>query len=252
MRYTQYLKHEKHIAASDTGGILERWRYGRRLVMDQRATTPKGNLKHGVLQALLAKARAKGYKLSEREIQRRLQCARTYETEAEIRQALADFETWWELSTANFPAIEAPAEGEPYDPRNAEEKWHDFKKAMERRQEENSGQLMFDLDLPHFPHDTYGPRTPVSSLIAACDESERYTDNMHKRDAERRAYVDELVIASEGDLEMAWIEAEARRRGLESLGLTSWDEFNEILGDFRGSDAPEDGSDADEDADEDE
>jgi hypothetical protein len=34
-----------------------------------------------------------GYKLSEREIQRRLQAARTYLTEAQIRQVLTDLET---------------------------------------------------------------------------------------------------------------------------------------------------------------
>jgi hypothetical protein len=78
MSSTRYLQLERHIAASDTGGILERWRYGIRLLDDARRTTPAGNLRHGVLAELVAEARASGYPLSEREIQRRIQCARAY------------------------------------------------------------------------------------------------------------------------------------------------------------------------------
>lgn len=39
MRYTRYLRIEGHIAASDTGGIVERWRFGRRL-LEGRLDTP--------------------------------------------------------------------------------------------------------------------------------------------------------------------------------------------------------------------
>jgi hypothetical protein len=59
---------------------------------------------------------------AEREIQRRLQAARTYQTEAEIRQALTDFETWDELLNAGFPPVEASADGERFDPRDADER----------------------------------------------------------------------------------------------------------------------------------
>lgn len=233
MRMTRYLRMEKNIAASDTGGILERWRFGRRLLMDDKATTPRGNLRHGVMAKLIADAQASGYKINEREIQRRLQAARTYLAEAQIRQLLTDFRTWDDLLNAGFPSIEMPPDAEIYDPRDADEKWRDFKNEQERRQRENQHQGVLDIELPaEFSHDTYGPRTPIRTLIEACDESERMTANFAKRDAERRAYVTELTAAAGGNTDMAWIEAEARRLGLDHLGLASWDDFDEIMRDF--------------------
>ena len=56
MRYARYLRYEKNIAASDKGGILERWSYGPRLLEDDTATTPAGNLRHGVLAKLVGNA----------------------------------------------------------------------------------------------------------------------------------------------------------------------------------------------------
>jgi hypothetical protein len=50
-------------------------------------------------------------KVSAREIQYRLQCARTYPTESQLAKALGDFRTWWDLIQANFPAYEAEADG---------------------------------------------------------------------------------------------------------------------------------------------
>lgn len=233
MRMTRYLRMEKNIAASDTGGILERWRFGRRLLMDDKATTPNGNLRHGVQDRLITEATQSGYKLSKSEIQRRLQCARTYPTEAQITHAVGDFGAWRDLAAANLPPVEMPDGAEIYDPRDADEKWRDFKNEQERRKRENPSQELLDLELPeHFSHDTYSPRTPVSTLIAACDESERMTANFVKRDTERRAYVTELAAATNGNLDMPWIEAEARRLGLDSLGLSSWDDFDEIMRDF--------------------
>lgn len=231
-RYTRYLRLEKNIAASDTGGVIERWRYGRRLLMDGK-TTARGNLKHGVLAELLGIGKTLGVALSEREIRYRLDAARTYETEAEIGSAAADFGSWRALCDAGFPQVQVPDPGEPYDPRDADEKWRDFDNERKRRAAQNPEQGVLDFELPeHFSHDTYGPRTPLSSLVAACDESERMTANFAKRDAERRAYVDELEAAADGNLGMTWYEAEARRLGLDTLGLDSWDEFWEITRDF--------------------
>ena len=97
MKYAPYIKQEKYIAASDAGSIIERWRYGYTLLDDTNATTPQGNLRHGVLAGLIGRAAQRGYKISEREIRRRLECARAYKTEAEIGRAAADFEYWWHL-----------------------------------------------------------------------------------------------------------------------------------------------------------
>jgi len=230
-RYTRYLRLEKNIAASDTGGILERWRYGRRLLSDGKATTPAGNLKNGVLENLIGDATVSGYTISRREIQWRLQCGKTYPTEAQLRTASAQFADWTALRDAGFPQVEVTDPGEPYDPRDADEKWRDFRSEQERRQRENPRQLT--LDLPgHFSHDTYGPRARLRDLAAACDESERMTANFAKRDAERRAYVNELLDAAGGNEEMTWLEAEARRLGLDHLGVSSWEEFGEIMDDF--------------------
>ncbi len=249
MRYTRYLRLEKNIAASDTGGILERWRFGRRLLEDGKATTPNGNLRHGVLARLIAEASESGYKLSEREIQWRLKCARTYLTEAQIRSSTSDFANWTDLVSAGFPAVEVSDDGEPYDPRDADEKWRDFRNEQQRRAAENAGQAaLFELPT-HFSHDTFSPRTRVGDLIATCDESERMTANYAKRDTERRAYVTELEKAAGGNLDMTWYEAEGRRLGLDGLGLTNWDEFDEILRDFfssRDSDSDADEIDGDE------
>lgn len=232
-RYGRYLRLEKNIAASDTGGILERWRYGRRLLSDGKATTPAGNLRHGVLAALIADAKADGYKLTQTEINRRIRCARQYETESQISRVATDFDNWWDLVTAGFPQVEVTDPGEPYDPRDADEKWRDFKNEQERRKAENPEQLTFELP-QFFSHDTYGPRTHLSDLVAACDESERMTANFVKRDSERRAYVDELLDAAGGNDRMTWIEAEARRLGLDAIGVSDWESFGEIMDDFFG------------------
>jgi len=105
-----YQKRERSIAASDSGTIVERWAYGRELLADSKRTTPAGNLRHGSLAYLIGRAARAGCKVGEREIQRRLQAAKTYKTEAEIRQALTDFRTWGELLNAGFPPVDAPAE----------------------------------------------------------------------------------------------------------------------------------------------
>lgn len=45
MRYERYKRIDNAIKASDSGGIWERWRFGRRLLCDSDATTPAGNLR---------------------------------------------------------------------------------------------------------------------------------------------------------------------------------------------------------------
>lgn len=236
-RYTRYLRLEKNIAASDTGGILERWTFGRRLLMDGKAmSASRRSLQPGVALRLIAEAKAAGYKmLSEREIQYRLQAARTYETEAQIRSAAADLGTWRSLCDAGFPQVEVADPGEPHDPRDADEKWRDFRNDMDRLKRRNPSQLElpFDMRLPHyFNPETRGPRVKIGVLVRDCDESERMTANYAKRDAEKRAYVNELLAAVDGNEEATALEAEARIYGLEKLGVSSVDELNEIIDSF--------------------
>jgi len=132
VRTRQYRRIEKAIAAHDRGGIWERWCYGRLLLVDDEKTTPAGNLRHGVLDKLIAASARDGLKLNESEIQRRLRAGRAYPTEEQIRELLTqlggpnpspvtDFETWTGLWRAGFPPVPAPEEARPYDPRETNE-----------------------------------------------------------------------------------------------------------------------------------
>jgi len=107
VKISRYRSIEREIASHDGGTILARWRYGRLLLVDDTATTPAGNLRHGVAEQLIADAVHAGKKLSEREIRYRLQAGRAYPSEAQIGTVCADFETWYDLRLANFPPTEA-------------------------------------------------------------------------------------------------------------------------------------------------
>lgn len=102
---TQYLKLERRIATGEHGGIIERWRYGR-LLLD--AKTGRQRLPKGMIGDLVAAAERAGLKLSEREIQYRIQCAETYQTEVDSRSAAAAMGSWRALCDAGFPPVEAP------------------------------------------------------------------------------------------------------------------------------------------------
>ena len=104
-----YLRLEMRIAADERGGVVHRWRYGRRLL---EAKADRKQLPHGMIADLVKAADKAGLKLSEREIQRRVRCAETYGSEAKVRQALADSGTWSALAEAGFPPVES---GEPDD-----------------------------------------------------------------------------------------------------------------------------------------
>lgn len=230
MRYSGYRSMEKKIAASDSGGIFERWKYGHALLADPDKTTENGNLRHGVLAKLIGAAAKADVKLSEREVRYRIQCARAYQTEAEIGTAGADFEDWTSLREAGFPPVEAPEGAEPYDPRTDAQKLRDARAEIERRKAANPHQAgLWDWDPPQkFGGDEHGPRSTIKDLESACDRSEDWTARMAVIDAERRSYVEDLKTAAGGDVDMTWYEAEQRRVGLEALGLTDWSEIDEI------------------------
>lgn len=108
-KQSPYLKLEKSIAADERGGIMHRWNYGRELM---KAKVGRKQLPHGLTTELIVDATRAGLKLSEREIQRRIKCASVYGSEAEVRQALADFGSWSALAEAGFPAVEVPESDE--------------------------------------------------------------------------------------------------------------------------------------------
>lgn len=205
MKTTQYIRQEKAIAVADSGGIRERWMWGLRLLRDPEAMSSEKSLRHGVTDQLIAAAKAAGLKLSDREIQRRLQCARTYPTEAEIRQMLADFKTWDDLHRANFPAYEAPENEPPADHRTDAERKHD------------KGRALLDLIGEQgtlFPLDHFEPvTTTLKELKDYADEMAELTARFAARDEERRAYLEQLIAAAGDDLSMTWQEAHDRLTG---------------------------------------
>src|SRR4029079_9482954 len=92
---------------------------------DEEKIAVGGGLKHGAAAKLVSEARSRDVTLSEQEIQRRLRCARAYPMESQIRQAMTDFKTWFDLIQAGFPPYpaldgEAPADYRTRDERRTE------------------------------------------------------------------------------------------------------------------------------------
>jgi hypothetical protein len=207
VKTTQYVKQEKAIATADSGGIRQRWLWGLRLLRDTEAMASERSLKHGVTEQLIAAATASGLKLSDREIRRRLQCARTYPTEAEIGRATADFETWFDLIQAGFPTYEAPPDEPPADHRTDAEREHDHARALIDLIGEQ-GSL--------FPLRDFEPTvTTLKDLQAYTEQMEELTARFRQRDRKRRDYLESLIEAAGNDLSMVWQEAHNR---LEAAG----------------------------------
>jgi len=206
MKTTQYTRQEKAIASADAGGVRERWMWGLRLLRDPEAFAPGSTqLKPGRADELVKASAAAGRKLSAREIQRRLQCARTYRTESEFRRAVAEFQTWRELSDANFPEFDG-AEGEPLaDHRTDAERQRDHARALAD---------IFGEQGTLFPLADFEPTlTPLKDLAAYAEEMAELTARFRKRDEERRAYLDALIEAACGDMSTTWQEAHQRAYG---------------------------------------
>lgn len=209
MRFARYLRMEKLIVAGDTAGITVRWRYGRRLLEDDTATTPAGHLRNGVLKGLLADAASAGIKLGEREINYRLKAGAAYLTEAEFRTARAEYGEWTALRAAGFPPVEVPADEtdtEPFDPRDADERARDAANALARRDATDSEQLpLFD----HFPDERFDETSTLAELAKYAGEMAEMTERYARKDRERAAYLKRLVDAVNGDMGATWEEAHA-------------------------------------------
>ncbi len=207
---TTYVKQEEAIARADRGGIYERWRWGGRLLIDTDRMASSGkSLKHSETEKLIAEAKAAGFKLSAREIQYRIQCARAYKTEAEIRNAIADFETWFALTQAGFPAYEVDADEPPADHRTRQERQRDAARQLALKANPHP-YLPFDVD-------KFEPiTTPLKELVIELEEQDRITAGFVATGRKRRSYLDALIEAADGDLEMTW--ADAHKRAIE-LGL---------------------------------
>lgn len=202
MKITQYVRLEKAIAAADLGGIRQRWLWGLRVLRDPEAMSSPKSLRHGVTEELVAAARAAGLKLSEREIRRRLQCARTYGTETQIGHAVADFGAWRDLSEANFPTYDAPPDEPPADHRTDVERDHDHARALV--------DLVGDQG-SLFPLRDFEPiTTTLKQLAVYAEQQEELTARFVAHGQKRRAYLDALIEVADGDLDMTWQEAHDR------------------------------------------
>lgn len=206
MKTTQYVQQEKAIIAADSGGIRQRWLWGLRLLRDTEKMSSGGaSLKHGVTAALIEAAAKRGLKLSEREIRYRVQCARAYGTEAEIGNAIADFETWSGLIQAGFPAYEVDLDETPADHRTPEEIRRDRARQLAETADPQ-GSL--------FPLGQFEPvTTTLKELADYADEQEAITSRFVAHDAKRRDYLNSLTKAADGDLGVTWQAAHDRIAG---------------------------------------
>jgi hypothetical protein len=98
----EFLRLEKRIAAGERGGVVERWRYGRRL-LDAKAGRQR--LPKGFIGDRVAEADRAGLRLTAREIQYRITLAEAYPTETHTRTAVRLFGSWTALREAGFPPV---------------------------------------------------------------------------------------------------------------------------------------------------
>lgn len=206
MSTARYSRQEKAIAAADAGSVRQRWEYGRLLLVDDTMTTPAGNLRNGKVAELVLAAAKVGRKISEREIRYRLECARAYPCESQIRHAGAEFEGWTDLRNASFPARE-PEEGEePFDPREDRERSRDAARSLARHGKGDDDQIaLFD----YFPDDRFDETSTLAELTKYAAEMAELTERFVHRDKERAAYLASLIAAVNGDMSKTWEQAQA-------------------------------------------
>lgn len=194
MSRSSYKSLQRAIARDDKHSIESRWEYGRAILADPKKMAASGkSLRHGATEALIADAQAVGSALTEREIQRRIQCARTYKTINEIRHAVSDFDTWHDLVQAGFPSVYvddiAPTEEMP-------EQGED-----ERDEFEQLG--LFPAMVKNVSIET----ASVAQIVAYTDDMTRMTQSYASTDAKRRAHVAEIVAVCDGDLSIRYVDA---------------------------------------------
>ena len=214
MKLAQYTMREAQIITTDANGIRQRWMWGLRVLHDpQMFSNGSTQLKPGITEALIQAAAKRSIKLSAREIQRRLQCARTYRTETEFRHAVAKFECWRDLANANFPPYESSyqplLDEPPADWRTETEKNHDRMRAY--------------LDMTS-GMDAMFPLSQFEPVVTTLEDLEIYekqqitlTEEIHRNHlathARRREYLNGLEAAVNGDLSVTWQDAHRRAFG---------------------------------------
>lgn len=209
MKTTQYVRIERDIAADAKNDIRKRWLWGLRVLNDSDAFAPGSTqLRPGRADELVRAAKAAGFRLTVREIQYRLQCARAYPYESQIAHASSQFEDWTELRAAGFPAVEVPEGEHPADWRNDAERRRDLARSLAESGEMNSDQLAL------FPLDRYEPtEATLKDLQEYAAQMADLTARFAAKDKERADYVATLVEAADGDLSVTWEDAHRRAFG---------------------------------------
>lgn len=199
MKITQYMTAEKNIVGADGSGIRERWKYGLRILRDQQVIAPGGGLRHGKAETIIKAAEDRGMEVSAREIRYRMQCARTYPTESQIGNAVADFKTWHDLIQAGFPPYPVEPDEPPADHRTKAERAHDLAQQMLSEVGEQ-GRL--------FPLSEFEPaEATLKDLIDYSDDQDRITEAFAERGRQRREYLDTLMNAVDNDVSQTWLAA---------------------------------------------
>jgi hypothetical protein len=198
-----YRRIEKAIAAADAGTVWERWLYGRRLLCDPSATDSNGDLRAGKMAELVEAASRAGVHLTEGEILARLEAARAYPRESQIRRARAVFGAWDALTGAGFPECEADPGEQPYDPRTATERLRQVQRQLALGEPDQL--TLFEL----FPEDRYSELSTLADLAKYAAESEDITRRFVDRNEKRAAYLASLARVVNGDMSRTWAEAQA-------------------------------------------
>jgi hypothetical protein len=201
MKLAQYTSQERVIATADSSGIRQRWMYGLRLLADTEKIATAGGLKHGVAESLIQSAAKHGIKLSAREIRWRMQLARAYPTEAQIGNAITDFNSWFDLIQAGFPDIAMPAGEPPADWRTQAEKDHDSARAL--------ADLIGDQGTL-FPLSKFEPaEITLKDLEDYAEQQDRINAGFIETSRKRHEYLGSLTRAVNGDMSKTWAEAQA-------------------------------------------
>jgi hypothetical protein len=195
MKITHYTSMERTILAADGGGVRERWRYGLRLLRDPEAMADK-SLRHGVTEVLIDAATSRGMKLSAREIQWRVQCARAYPTESQMRNAITDFGTWFALIQAGFPPYPQPIDEPLADHRTQAER--DHARAQQMLLAIGPQERLFSLD--EFEPDL----TTLAELWEYTRKQDEITERFARVGRERNVYLRTLTQAVDGDVTKTW------------------------------------------------
>lgn len=209
MKTTQYVRQLRNIEAGDANLIREWWMFGLRLLRDPESMSPSGaSLRHGVADQLIAAAgkTAKGKpRLSVDKIQRALQCARAYPTETQIQHAVRDFESWRDLVAAGFPPYEAEDGEAPADHRTDAERARDRARALASLAEPGNEQGAL------FPLADFEPAAAtLKELHEYAEQQEAITARFVAHGQHRRAYLESLTAAVDGDLNATWQDAHER------------------------------------------